>query len=50
MQEDLPLPSTQGRAYDLSKVDDKLRKRLLKNRCYDNPALRFNTELTTDAN
>jgi len=28
----LPWPSTQGRAYDLSKVDDKLRKRLLKNR------------------
>jgi len=28
----LPVPSTQGRAYDLSKVDDKLRKRLLKNR------------------
>jgi len=26
------LPSTQGRAYDLSKVDDKLRKRLVKNR------------------
>mmetsp|Transcript_43097 Transcript_43097/g.107854 ORF Transcript_43097/g.107854 Transcript_43097/m.107854 type:complete len:409 (-) Transcript_43097:534-1760(-) len=25
-------PSTQGRAYDLTKVDDKLRKRLLKNR------------------
>ncbi|KAJ1470585.1 hypothetical protein T484DRAFT_1847312 [Baffinella frigidus] len=29
---DLPVPSTQGRAYDLNKVDDKLRKRLLKNR------------------
>ncbi len=26
------LPSTQGRAYDLNKVDEKLRKRLLKNR------------------
>jgi len=26
------VPSTQGRAYDLSKVDEKLRKRLLKNR------------------
>jgi len=25
-------PSTQGRAYDLNKVDEKLRKRLLKNR------------------
>jgi len=30
--EELPMPSTQGRAYDLAKVDDKLRKRLLKNR------------------
>ena len=30
--EELPVPSTQGRAYDLSKVDEKLRKRLLKNR------------------
>lgn len=26
------VPSTQGRAYDLNKVDEKLRKRLLKNR------------------
>ena len=26
------VPSTQGRAYDLDKVDEKLRKRLLKNR------------------
>jgi hypothetical protein len=26
------MPSTQGRAYDLNKVDEKLRKRLLKNR------------------
>lgn len=26
------VPSTQGRAYDLTKVDEKLRKRLLKNR------------------
>jgi len=30
--EELPMPSSQGRAYDLDKVDDKLRKRLLKNR------------------
>ena len=28
------LPSTQGRAYDLNKVDEKLRKRLLKNRLF----------------